>query len=112
MRVDEGNVVVEVPEQDGDGVGSDVFFNPVQELNRDITVAVLRAYGDREPRAETYLDATAASGVRGVRAAKEGWDVTCADIDPDAVGDRTCKRFHIRRECPTATDRGAEHLTV
>jgi tRNA (guanine26-N2/guanine27-N2)-dimethyltransferase len=97
MRVDEGNVVVEVPEQDGDGVGSDVFFNPVQELNRDITVAVLRAYGDREPRAETYLDATAASGVRGVRAAKEGWDVTCADIDPDAVAlcETNLERNHV-----------------
>jgi tRNA (guanine26-N2/guanine27-N2)-dimethyltransferase len=85
MRVDEGNVVVEVPEQDGEGVGDDVFFNPVQELNRDVTVAVLRAYSEREPRAETYLDATAASGIRGVRAAAEGWDVTCADIDEDAV---------------------------
>jgi tRNA (guanine26-N2/guanine27-N2)-dimethyltransferase len=85
MRVDEGAVVVEVPEQDGDGVGEDVFFNPVQELNRDVTVAVLRAYADREPRAETYLDATAASGIRGVRAAADGWDVTCADIDDEAV---------------------------
>jgi tRNA (guanine26-N2/guanine27-N2)-dimethyltransferase len=85
MRVEEGNVEIEVPEQDGDSVGEDVFFNPVQELNRDVTVAVLRAYCDREPRAATYLDATAASGVRGVRAAAEGWDVTCADIDEDAV---------------------------
>jgi tRNA (guanine26-N2/guanine27-N2)-dimethyltransferase len=85
MRVDEGDVVIEVPEQDGDGVGEDVFFNPVQELNRDVTVAVLRAYAEREPRAETYLDATAASGIRGVRAAAAGWDVTCADIDDEAV---------------------------
>jgi tRNA (guanine26-N2/guanine27-N2)-dimethyltransferase len=85
MRVDEGNVEVEVPEQDGEGVSDEVFFNPVQELNRDVTIAVLRAYRDREPRAETYLDATAASGIRGVRAAADGWDVTCADIDEDAV---------------------------
>jgi tRNA (guanine26-N2/guanine27-N2)-dimethyltransferase len=85
MRVEEGNVEIEVPEQDGDSVGDEVFFNPVQELNRDITVAVLRAYGDDEPRAATYLDATAASGIRGVRAATQGWDVTCADIDEDAV---------------------------
>jgi tRNA (guanine26-N2/guanine27-N2)-dimethyltransferase len=57
----------------------------VQELNRDLTVATLRAYGEREPRAESYLDAMAASGVRGVRAAAEGWDVTLADVDPDAI---------------------------
>jgi tRNA (guanine26-N2/guanine27-N2)-dimethyltransferase len=85
MRVTEGAVEVEVPEQDGEGVGDGVFYNPTQELNRDVTVAVLRAYGDREPRAESYLDATAASGIRGVRAAAEGWTVTCADTDPDAV---------------------------
>jgi len=85
MRVSEGTVELEVPQQETSGVGDGVFYNPVQELNRDVTIAVLRAYADREPRAETYLDATAASGVRGVRAADEGWQVTCCDTDPDAV---------------------------
>ncbi|MEF8853800.1 MAG: tRNA (guanine(26)-N(2))-dimethyltransferase [Haloarculaceae archaeon] len=90
MEVTEGAVTVTVPEQADAGVGEDVFFNPVQELNRDLTVAVLRAArggelpGDRTDGA-TYLDATAASGVRGVRAAADGWDVTCADVDADAV---------------------------
>ena len=88
MHVREGGVDVEVPEaRDGasEGSGDGVFFNPTQELNRDVTVAALRAYREREPRAETYLDATAASGVRGVRAAADGWTVTCADRDPEAV---------------------------
>jgi len=65
MRVTEGQVTVEVPEQADAGKGENVFFNPVQELNRDLTMAALRAYREREPRAERYLDATAASGVRG-----------------------------------------------
>ncbi|USZ67097.1 tRNA (guanine(26)-N(2))-dimethyltransferase [Halorussus salilacus] len=90
MHVSEGRVEVEVPEQGGEGIGDEVFFNPVQELNRDLTVATLRAYGDREPRAESYLDAMAASGIRGVRAAAEGWDVTLADIDAEAV--ELCRR--------------------
>ncbi|WP_132059019.1 tRNA (guanine(26)-N(2))-dimethyltransferase [Halorussus amylolyticus] len=90
MNVREGAVEVEVPEQTDEGIGDEVFFNPVQELNRDLTVATLRAYREREPRAETYLDATAASGVRGTRAAAEGWDTTLADIDPDAV--ELCRR--------------------
>jgi tRNA (guanine26-N2/guanine27-N2)-dimethyltransferase len=88
MRVTEGKVEFEVPDaRDGasEGRGDGVFYNPTQELNRDVTVAVLRAYADREPRAETYLDATTASGVRALRAASEGWDVTAADTDPDAV---------------------------
>ncbi len=85
MRVREGNVEVEVPEQPEVGKGDAVFFNPKMELNRDLTVATLRAYRDREPRAEWYFDANAASGVRGVRAAAEGWNVTMADVDADAV---------------------------
>jgi tRNA (guanine26-N2/guanine27-N2)-dimethyltransferase len=85
MRVSEGGVEVEVPEQAEDGIGDDVFFNPVQELNRDLTVAVLRAARDRLKRTDSYLDATAASGIRGVRAAADGWDATLCDVDPDAV---------------------------
>ena len=89
MRVSEGNVTVEVPEQAEAGVGEDVFFNPVQELNRDLTVAVLRALerqrADDAERTPRYLDANAASGIRGVRAAAEGWGATCCDVDPDAV---------------------------
>ena len=88
MDIEEGGLTVSVPEaRDGasEGTGGGIFFNPTQELNRDITVAVLRAYRDREPRVASYLDAMAASGIRGVRAAAEGYDVTCADVDPDAV---------------------------
>ncbi|GAB3320515.1 tRNA (guanine(26)-N(2))-dimethyltransferase [Haloplanus rallus] len=88
MRVTEGQVEFEVPDaRDGasEGRGDGVFYNPTQELNRDVTVAVLRAYRDREPRADSYLDATTASGVRALRAASEGWAVTAADTDADAV---------------------------
>jgi tRNA (guanine26-N2/guanine27-N2)-dimethyltransferase len=88
MDISEGGVDVEVQSaRDGasEGAGDGVFFNPTQELNRDVTVAALRAYQEREPRVETYLDAMAASGIRGVRAAAEGYDVTCADIESDAV---------------------------
>ncbi|WP_458185758.1 tRNA (guanine(26)-N(2))-dimethyltransferase [Haladaptatus sp. NG-WS-4] len=96
MNVREGGVEVVVPEQEGDSITDDVFFNPVQELNRDLTVAVLRTYRDREPRAESYLDAMAASGIRGVRAAANEWDVTCADIDPEAV--ELCRENFARND--------------
>jgi len=84
MNVQEGRVEISAPEQE-EGAGDAVFYNPVQELNRDLTVATLAAFREREPRAKTYLDATAASGVRGVRAAANGWEVTCSDVDEDAV---------------------------
>ncbi len=84
QTVREGGVTIRVPEQPAEGAGDVVFFNPAQELNRDLTVAVLRAYRERED-GETYCDAMTASGVRGIRAAADEWDVTCLDVDPDAV---------------------------
>lgn len=89
MRVREGGLAFDVPEQPDAGVGDAVFYNPTQELNRDVTVAVLRALldgagPDLAPNC-SYLDATAATGVRGVRAAAEGYDATLCDRDPDAV---------------------------
>jgi len=90
MEVTEGGVTIEVPSTSEEAVGSDVFYNPNQELNRDLTIAVLRAYGDREHRASSYLDAMAASGIRGIRAAADGWDVTLCDRDSEAVD--LCRR--------------------
>ncbi|EMA43689.1 tRNA (guanine(26)-N(2))-dimethyltransferase [Halococcus saccharolyticus] len=84
MQVSEGGLSFRVPEQPEAGIGDDVFFNSDQELNRDLTVAVLRTVRDREDR-ESYLDATAATGVRGVRAANEGYDATLCDVDSDAT---------------------------
>ncbi|RQG87125.1 tRNA (guanine(26)-N(2))-dimethyltransferase [Natrarchaeobius halalkaliphilus] len=85
MRVTEGGVELAVPGEQTEGVEESVFYNPRQELNRDLTIATLRAYREREDRAETYLDAMTASGVRGVRAGADGWNVTCCDVEEDAI---------------------------
>jgi tRNA (guanine26-N2/guanine27-N2)-dimethyltransferase len=83
-EVREGGVRIRVPEQEA-GDGENVFFNPEQELNRDLTVAVLRACRERHDGVGTYLDAMTATGVRAVRAASEGLDATALDVDPEAV---------------------------
>lgn len=85
MEVSEGSVTIRVPALSDGSTGESVFYNPRQELNRDITIAVLRACRDRYSGIETYLDATTASGIRGIRAAADGWTVTCCDRDPDAT---------------------------
>ncbi|MFC7213794.1 tRNA (guanine(26)-N(2))-dimethyltransferase [Saliphagus sp. GCM10025334] len=85
MRVTEGGVEFEVPGEQTEGVEESVFYNPRQELNRDLTIATLRAFRERQSRARRYLDAMTASGVRGLRAAVDGWDVTCCDREPEAV---------------------------
>ena len=94
MEVTEGGVTLSIPEERhgaSEGAGDDVFYNPTQELNRDVTVAVLDALADGEcPGVEagtgSSLAAMAAAGIRGLRAANAGWDATCVDIDDEAVG--------------------------
>ncbi len=81
--VEEGAVSIRVPEQTK-GAGEGVFYNPEQELNRDLTVAVLRRYREQDG-VESYLDAMTASGIRAVRAAAADFDVTALDVRQDAV---------------------------
>ncbi len=85
MEVREGAVTIGVPETRhgaSEGSGDGVFYNPVQELNRDITVGVLRAV---DGTCDSYLDAMTASGIRAVRAAAAGYSVSGCDIDDTAV---------------------------
>jgi tRNA (guanine26-N2/guanine27-N2)-dimethyltransferase len=59
MIINEGQVSIEA--------GEGVFYNPRMEMNRDITVACIEAL----PEISTYVDAMAASGIRGIRIKKE-----------------------------------------
>ncbi len=57
------------------------FYNPRMALNRDINVAMTRSLGISQ-----YLDALAASGIRGMRVAKEAEvkEVCFNDVSPEA----------------------------
>jgi tRNA (guanine26-N2/guanine27-N2)-dimethyltransferase len=57
------------------------FYNPKMLLNRDIGVAMARSLGLTD-----YLDALSASGIRGLRVAKEAGveKVTLNDVNPQA----------------------------
>ena len=75
-----------------------VFYNPVQEFNRDISIAVIREYikvftEERAAKGKTVegisvLEALAATGLRSVRYLKEIPKINrlvANDIDPTAV---------------------------
>lgn len=81
MEVTEGGLAFEVPEDES------VFYNPDMELNRDLTVGVLKVATGRVVPAEdpTYLDAMTAAGIRGARAAAAGYAVTMCDVNPTAL---------------------------
>ncbi|MCD1295663.1 tRNA (guanine(10)-N(2))-dimethyltransferase [Methanocella sp. CWC-04] len=73
--VKEGKVTIEM--------GEDVFYNPRMEMNRDINVACITAL----PEVSSYVDAMAASGIRGIRVKKEvprHIDVTVNDLEVSA----------------------------
>ncbi|MFW5953328.1 MAG: tRNA (guanine(10)-N(2))-dimethyltransferase [Candidatus Natronoplasma sp.] len=87
VKVSEGKVEIDVPcfddtegpKERGDGV----FYNPSMEKSRDIFVSFLRSWADGKIR---FLDGMAASGIRGIRAAKETpiSEVTINDVSEDA----------------------------
>ena len=57
------------------------FYNPRMALNRDINVAMTKSLGISH-----YLDALAASGIRGMRVAKEAEvkEISLNDVSPEA----------------------------
>nr|CDS17830.1 TRM1 tRNA methyltransferase 1 [Echinococcus granulosus] len=102
MAVKEGSALINLPEG--------VFYNPVQEFNRDLTVAVVKHYAkihleefinkgikkageNGRPGPASYLglsvlEALAASGLRSVRFAKEVpllCKIVANDLDPEAT---------------------------
>jgi tRNA (guanine26-N2/guanine27-N2)-dimethyltransferase len=79
----EGTTQVEVPVPDETSSfppsSAAVFYNPAMKLNRDITVAAIACFAKSNPE-YTYLDALSASGIRGLRIAKEiGISATMSD---------------------------------
>ena len=94
--IEEGKVKIEMRGK--------VFYNPRMEMNRDITVAVLESL----PEVISYVDAMAASGIRGIRIKKEvsheldvtinDWDVPAYELIKENVATNGATRdFSARR---------------
>ncbi len=79
--ITEGSTAVEVPIPDETSSfppsSAAVFYNPAMKPNRDIAVAAIACFAES---GYTYLDALSASGIRGLRIAKEvGLSTTMCD---------------------------------
>ena len=61
--ITEGSAEIEVEKR--------VFYNPVQEFNRDLSIAVLNEYAAPVDGGITILEALSATGLRTIRYAKE-----------------------------------------
>ncbi len=84
----EGQVSVEIPVYDKVSAKAPVFYNPVMELNRDLSVTALQVYQEKQDRDIRICDAFGGSGIRGIRYAREisGVEsVVVNDLNPLAV---------------------------
>ena len=82
-QIVEGKTKVFVPKVEntkGPGKKGGVFYNPVMEFNRDVSIMVLNALNKKN-----ILDGLAGTGIRGVRIANEvGGNVIINDVNPKA----------------------------
>ncbi len=81
--ITEGTTRIEVPIPDETSSfppsSAAVFYNPAMRMNRDIAVSAIAYFSKANPE-YTYLDALSASGIRGLRIAKEvGLNTTMND---------------------------------
>jgi len=88
VEICEGEVKIDVPDfDDSEGPkekGEGVFYNPSMKKSRDIFISFLNSWADEGIR---FLDGMGASGIRGMRAAKETpiSDITINDVSEEAV---------------------------
>lgn len=86
--IKEGLVNIEVPNFEKVSAKAPVFYNPVMELNRDISVVVINQYRKQLDHDISICDAFGGTGIRGARYSKEipGVEkVVVGDVNPLAV---------------------------
>lgn len=86
--IEEGLVRIEVPDFEKVSAKAPVFYNPVMELNRDISVVVLNQYRKTLDHDVVIFDAFGGTGIRGARYSREidGVErVLVGDVNPLAV---------------------------
>lgn len=88
ITVDEGQVSIKIPVFEKVSAKAPVFYNPVMELNRDLSVLALQAYRNGQEEDIKICDAFGGSGIRGIRYSREVSgveDVIITDLNPLAV---------------------------
>jgi tRNA (guanine26-N2/guanine27-N2)-dimethyltransferase len=88
LTIHEGTVTIKVPEFEKVSAKAPVFYNPVMELNRDISVAALTVFSINHEKDINICDSFGGTGIRGIRYAKElngVENVVITDLNPLAV---------------------------
>lgn len=88
LHIEEGKVRIKIPQFEKVSSKAPVFYNPVMELNRDLSVTALTVYRQKRDEDINICDAFGGSGIRGIRYSKEIKGVSMAvvnDLNPLAV---------------------------
>ncbi|MCE5215248.1 MAG: tRNA (guanine(26)-N(2))-dimethyltransferase [Methanobacterium sp.] len=88
ITINEGQVKIDIPVFNKVSSKAPVFYNPVMEFNRDISVLALQAYRNKQREDIRICDAFGGSGIRGIRYAAElngVMNVVINDLNPLAV---------------------------
>ncbi|HNS24445.1 MAG TPA: tRNA (guanine(10)-N(2))-dimethyltransferase [Methanobacteriaceae archaeon] len=88
VLINEGLVHIRIPPFEKVSSRAPVFYNPVMELNRDLSVLALQQFKSEIEKGLSICDAFGGSGIRGIRYGKEvsGVDgVVINDVNPLAV---------------------------
>ncbi|MGC9516516.1 MAG: tRNA (guanine(10)-N(2))-dimethyltransferase [Methanomicrobiales archaeon] len=98
--INEGKVSIKVPVFDKVSSKAPVFYNPVMELNRDLSIIALNQYQEEVGHEINICDAFGGSGIRGVRYSKEvkSENVITNDINPLAI-DFAQKNIDLNQAC-------------
>lgn len=102
-KIQEGKIKLSIPISKNLEFGS-VFYNPDSELSRDISVVALKVFQKQFKKKLTVCDAHAATGVRGLRYAKEVPNikkVVLIDKNPIAVKliKKNIKENKLQKKC-------------
>ncbi len=88
----EGNVKIKIPDNLTISKKDSVFYNPIMEVNRDISVSIIQALLNKYRREEFLIcEPLGGSGIRGLRYGKElknpsgNVKVIIGDINPNAT---------------------------
>lgn len=95
--VEEGLVKIQVPDFEKVSSEAPVFYNPVMELNRDISVVVINQYQKDVDHEISICDAFGGTGIRAIRYSKEVNNVESVfvcDVNPLAI-EQTKKNIEL-----------------
>ena len=112
-KIKEGKIKLTVPE--GRIYDASVFYNREGEMNRDLSVSAIQVFQKEFEKKITICDALSASGVRGLRYAKEIKgikNVTLNDKNPVAVKliRKNVKENKLTKKCTVNKDDASSFL--